>query len=150
MDSQNSLMMITHNLGYPRIGNNREIKKAIEGYWSGKINYNQLIQTSAEIKQKNWLLQKDLGIDLISSNDFSFYDQVLDMTFIGPGVYDIHSPRVPSINEMVDLLKKASVVIPKENIWVNPDCGLKTREWGETNKAIIEMVNAARMVRETI
>ncbi len=43
--------MITHNLGYPRIGNNREIKKAIEGYWSGKINYNQLIQTSAEIKQ---------------------------------------------------------------------------------------------------
>ena len=81
MDSQNSLMMITHNLGYPRIGNNREIKKAIEGYWSGKINYNQLIQTSAEIKQKNWLLQKDLGIDLIPSNDFSFYDHVLDMAF---------------------------------------------------------------------
>ncbi len=73
--------MITHNLGYPRIGNNREIKKAIEGYWSGKINYNQLIQTSAEIKQKNWLLQKDLGIDLIPSNDFSFYDHVLDMAF---------------------------------------------------------------------
>jgi 5-methyltetrahydropteroyltriglutamate--homocysteine methyltransferase len=72
-------MMITHNLGYPRIGNNREIKKAVEGYWSGEINYNQLIQTSAEIKQKNWLLQKDLGIDLIPSNDFSFYDHVLDM-----------------------------------------------------------------------
>jgi 5-methyltetrahydropteroyltriglutamate--homocysteine methyltransferase len=74
-------MMITHNLGYPRIGNNREIKKAIEGYWSEKISYNQLIQTSAEIKQKNWLLQKDLGIDLIPSNDFSFYDHVLDMAF---------------------------------------------------------------------
>lgn len=73
--------MITHNLGYPRIGNNREIKKAIEGYWSGKINYNQLIQTSAELKQKNWLLQKDMGIDLIPSNDFSFYDHVLDMMF---------------------------------------------------------------------
>ena len=73
--------MITHNLGYPRIGNNREIKKAVEGYWSGEINYNQLIQTSAEIKQKNWLLQKDLGIDLIPSNDFSFYDHVLDMAF---------------------------------------------------------------------
>jgi len=69
---------------------------------------------------------------------------------IGPGVYDIHSPRVPSINEMVDLLKKASVVIPKGNIWVNPDCGLKTLEWRETNKAIIEMVNAARLVREKI
>jgi 5-methyltetrahydropteroyltriglutamate--homocysteine methyltransferase len=73
--------MITHNLGYPRIGNNREIKKAIEGYWSGKINYNQLIQTSSELKQKNWLLQKDSGIDLIPSNDFSFYDHVLDMAF---------------------------------------------------------------------
>ena len=69
---------------------------------------------------------------------------------IGPGVYDIHSPRVPSRSEMVDLLRKASVVIPKGNIWINPDCGLKTRGWEETNKAIIEMVNAARLVRETI
>ena len=69
---------------------------------------------------------------------------------IGPGVYDIHSPRVPSRNEMVDLLRKASIVIPKGNIWINPDCGLKTRGWEETNKAIIEMVNAARLVRETI
>jgi 5-methyltetrahydropteroyltriglutamate--homocysteine methyltransferase len=67
---------------------------------------------------------------------------------IGPGEYDIHSPRVPTSNEMVDLLKKASVVIPKENIWINPDCGLKTRGWKETNKAVIEMVNAARLVRE--
>jgi len=73
--------MITHNLGYPRIGNDRELKKAVEGYWSGKISYEQLIQVSIAIKQKNWLLQKDLGIDLIPSNDFSFYDQVLDMAF---------------------------------------------------------------------
>ena len=73
--------MITHNLGYPRIGNDREIKKVIEGYWSGKINYNQLIKISVTIKQKNWLLQKDLGIELIPSNDFSFYDQVLDLAF---------------------------------------------------------------------
>lgn len=83
--------MITHNLGYPRIGNNREIKKAIEGYWSGKINYNQLIQTSAEIKQKNWLLQKDLGIDLIPSNDFSLYDHVLDMAFTINAIPDRYS-----------------------------------------------------------
>lgn len=73
--------MITHNLGYPRIGNDRELKKAVEGYWSGKISYEQLIQVRIAIKQKNWLLQKDLGIDLIPSNDFSFYDQVLDMAF---------------------------------------------------------------------
>jgi 5-methyltetrahydropteroyltriglutamate--homocysteine methyltransferase len=73
--------MITHNLGYPRIGNNRELKKALEGYWSGKVSYDQLIQTGTEIRQKNWILQKDMGIDLIPSNDFSFYDHVLDMTF---------------------------------------------------------------------
>ena len=73
--------MITHNLGYPRIGDNRELKKAVEGYWSGKVSYDHLIQTGTEIRQKNWLLQKDMGIDLIPSNDFSFYDHVLDMTF---------------------------------------------------------------------
>ena len=73
--------MITHNLGYPRIGNDREIKKSVEGYWSGKVTYTQLIQASKEIKRKNWLMQKDLGINLIPSNDFSLYDHVLDMAF---------------------------------------------------------------------
>jgi 5-methyltetrahydropteroyltriglutamate--homocysteine methyltransferase len=51
---------------------------------------------------------------------------------IGPGVYDIHSPRVPGKDEMVRLLQKASAVIPPGNLWVNPDCGLKTRGWAET------------------
>jgi len=63
---------------------------------------------------------------------------------IGPGVYDIHSPRVPSRSEMVELLRKAQAVIPAEQLWVNPDCGLKTRHWEETRKALIEMVAAAR------
>ena len=67
---------------------------------------------------------------------------------IGPGLYDIHSPRVPSDEEMLRLLKKAVVVIPKENIWVNPDCGLKTRNWEETKAAISEMVKAAHAIRE--
>ncbi|MFN0256057.1 5-methyltetrahydropteroyltriglutamate--homocysteine S-methyltransferase [Pedobacter ureilyticus] len=66
---------------------------------------------------------------------------------IGPGVYDIHSPRVPNKNEMVSLLKKAATVIPKEQLWVNPDCGLKTRGWDETKKALIEMVEAAKTMR---
>lgn len=72
--------MITHNLGYPRIGNSRELKKALEGYWSGKISLNELRDTGKRIRQQNWLLQKDSGIDLIPSNDFSFYDQILDMS----------------------------------------------------------------------
>jgi len=63
---------------------------------------------------------------------------------IGPGVYDIHSPRVPSKEEMVELLKKAQAVIPAQQLWVNPDCGLKTRHWDETEKALIAMVEASR------
>lgn len=63
---------------------------------------------------------------------------------IGPGVYDIHSPRVPSKEEMIDLLKKAQAVIPAQQLWVNPDCGLKTRHWDETEKALIAMVEASR------
>ncbi len=69
---------------------------------------------------------------------------------IGPGVYDIHSPRVPSKEEMVDLLEKAKAVIPSAQLWVNPDCGLKTRHWDETKKALIEMVNAATEMRKEV
>eukprot|EP00924_Labyrinthula_sp_SR-Ha-C_P002940 augustus_masked-scaffold_13-processed-gene-11.82-mRNA-1 protein AED:0.03 eAED:0.03 QI:0/-1/0/1/-1/1/1/0/769 len=67
---------------------------------------------------------------------------------IGPGVYDIHSPRVPSLEEMVDLLKKAVAKIQKERVWVNPDCGLKTRGWKETNEALEKMVTAAKEMRK--
>ncbi|GJI96845.1 5-methyltetrahydropteroyltriglutamate--homocysteine methyltransferase [Duganella caerulea] len=67
---------------------------------------------------------------------------------IGPGVYDIHSPRVPGQAEMVRLLHKASAVIPPANLWVNPDCGLKTRGWAETETALRNMVAAARQLRE--
>ena len=66
---------------------------------------------------------------------------------IGPGVYDIHSARVPSVEEMVNLLKKASALIPKERLWVNPDCGLKTRGWEETKAALENMIKAAKVVR---
>jgi len=66
---------------------------------------------------------------------------------IGPGVYDIHSPRVPDTAEMLRLLKKAAEVIPPELLWVNPDCGLKTRGWAETEAALGRMVEAARELR---
>lgn len=66
---------------------------------------------------------------------------------IGPGVYDIHSPRVPNENEMVALMEKALKVLAAEQLWVNPDCGLKTRGWEETKPALIAMVNAARRLR---
>ncbi len=68
---------------------------------------------------------------------------------IGPGVYDIHSPNVPSTEDMVRLLKKASDVIPADLLWVNPDCGLKTRGWPETEAALANMVAAAKAMRAT-
>jgi 5-methyltetrahydropteroyltriglutamate--homocysteine methyltransferase len=66
---------------------------------------------------------------------------------IGPGVYDIHSPRVPATEEMAALLKAASARLPADQLWVNPDCGLKTRGWKEVEPAIENMVAAARMAR---
>ena len=67
---------------------------------------------------------------------------------IGPGVYDIHSPRVPDTAEMTRLLEKAAQVITPENLWVNPDCGLKTRGWPETEAALANMVAAAHALRQ--
>lgn len=69
---------------------------------------------------------------------------------IGPGVYDIHSPRVPEIAEMVKLMAKAVKHIPAERLWVNPDCGLKTRGWAETEAALVNMVAAARQLRREL
>lgn len=67
---------------------------------------------------------------------------------VGPGIWDIHSPRVPSREEMTDLLRKAATVLPVENLWVNPDCGLKTRGWPEVREALTHLVAAARTLRE--
>jgi 5-methyltetrahydropteroyltriglutamate--homocysteine methyltransferase len=69
---------------------------------------------------------------------------------IGPGVYDIHSPNVPAVDAMVRLMRKAAARIPAERLWVNPDCGLKTRAWAETEAALANMVEAARRLRATI
>ncbi len=68
------------NLGFPRIGAKRELKKATEAYWKGAIDAAALATTGAELRATHWKLQRDSGIDIIPSNDFSFYDQMLDMT----------------------------------------------------------------------
>ena len=66
---------------------------------------------------------------------------------IGPGVYDIHSPRIPSIDEILHLLDKMALLIPQQQLWVNPDCGLKTRNWPETEQSLKNMVSAAIQMR---
>jgi len=85
-----------------------------------------------------------------SRSQMELLDAFADFNYpndIGPGVYDIHSPRVPSKEEMVKLLEKAKAVIPAEQLWVNPDCGLKTRAWPETKAALEAMVEAAKTLR---
>ncbi|MBB5020120.1 5-methyltetrahydropteroyltriglutamate--homocysteine methyltransferase [Chitinivorax tropicus] len=69
---------------------------------------------------------------------------------IGPGVYDIHSPRIPKVEEMTRLLRKAAAVIPAERLWVNPDCGLKTRGWAEVDTALQNMVTATNQLRQEL
>lgn len=73
-------MAIATNLGFPRLGANRELKRAIESYWAGKIDRDSLLRTGAIIRRDNWLVQQKAGITHVPSNDFSFYDQVLDTT----------------------------------------------------------------------
>lgn len=95
-----------------------------------------------------------LDADVISIETSRSQMELLDafVTFkypneIGPGVYDIHSPRIPSVEEMTGLLEKAAKVIPSDQIWVNPDCGLKTRGWAEVKPALENMINAAKKMR---
>ncbi len=78
-------------------------------------------------------------LDAFAKNSYPFE--------IGPGVYDIHSARVPSVDEIVNLMRKAETMIPRERLWVNPDCGLKTRRWPETIASLKNMVEAAKQLR---
>src|SRR5512132_3596515 len=71
-------MALSNIAGFPRIGPDRELKFATEGYWRGTTSAEQLAETAREIRRANWTLMRDAGIDLIPSNDFSLYDQVLD------------------------------------------------------------------------
>lgn len=69
---------------------------------------------------------------------------------IGPGVYDIHSPNIPTQEHIVQLMKKAAERIPVERLWINPDCGLKMRQWAEVIPALTNMVKAAKTLCATI
>ncbi|MFX4154917.1 5-methyltetrahydropteroyltriglutamate--homocysteine S-methyltransferase [Aliarcobacter butzleri] len=68
---------------------------------------------------------------------------------IGPGIYDIHSPRVPSVEEMINQIKALIEVLPKEQLWINPDCGLKTRKWPEVKQSLINLVEAVKIVKNS-
>lgn len=97
----------------------------------------------------------DMDADVItietSRSEMELLDAFVQFKYpneIGPGVYDIHSSRVPNKEEMEQLLQKATQLLPVDNIWVNPDCGLKTREWPETKLALTHMVEVAKKMRK--
>jgi 5-methyltetrahydropteroyltriglutamate--homocysteine methyltransferase len=88
-----------------------------------------------------------------SRSDMELLDAFDDFNYpnqIGPGVYDIHSPNIPTQEHMVQLMRKAAERIPAERLWVNPDCGLKTRQWSEVIPALAHMVAAAKTLRATV
>jgi 5-methyltetrahydropteroyltriglutamate--homocysteine methyltransferase len=84
--------MLTHNLGYPRIGSHRELKKTCERYWSSQISLAELLEAGRAIRQSHWRLQQEAGIDLVPCNDFSFYDHVLDLSLMAGAVPSRYRP----------------------------------------------------------
>ncbi|MFC3824632.1 MULTISPECIES: 5-methyltetrahydropteroyltriglutamate--homocysteine S-methyltransferase [Niastella] len=95
--------MLTHNLGFPRIGAQRQLKKASEQYWAGNITRAELFIAAKKIREENWLLQKEAGIDMIPCNDFSFYDQVLDMSLLVGAVPPRYTPVATDIKDNTEI-----------------------------------------------
>lgn len=121
--------MKTNNLGYPRIGSNRELKKACESYWAGKISEETLLETGATIRKANWELQSKAGIDLIPSNDFSFYDQVLDLS-LTLGAIPERYQGLAQTNSVIDLYFAMARGSQKEGQDV---VAMEMTKWFDTN-----------------
>ncbi len=123
--------MLTHNLGYPRIGSQRQLKKACEDYWAGKITLQQLLRTGSKIREENWLLQKQEGIDLIPSNDFSFYDQILDMSLMVNAIPDrFHEIVLSKKSSELDLYFAMARGYQKDGMDVT---AMEMTKWFDTN-----------------
>ncbi|MEO8584014.1 MAG: 5-methyltetrahydropteroyltriglutamate--homocysteine S-methyltransferase [Flavitalea sp.] len=123
--------MQTHNLGYPRIGGQRELKKASEQYWSGKIEPSELQQTAKDIRTHNWALQKKLGIDIIPCNDFSFYDQVLDTCLMVGAIPERYHPLIEEKKvKEIDLLFAMARGYQKEGYDLT---AMEMTKWFDTN-----------------
>ncbi|KYH07700.1 5-methyltetrahydropteroyltriglutamate--homocysteine S-methyltransferase [Chryseobacterium cucumeris] len=123
--------MQTHILGYPRIGSKRELKKACEQYWSGKILLEELLNTGRTICNQNWNIQKEAGIDLIPCNDFSYYDQVLDMSFVvGAIPTRYHEVVLKKNNTELDLYFAMARGYQKDGLDIT---AMEMTKWFDTN-----------------
>ena len=123
--------MQTHLLGYPRIGSNRELKKACEQYWTGKIVLDELLKTGKEICKQNWNIQKEAGIDLIPCNDFSFYDQVLDLSLTLGAIPKRYNPIAEDATKSeLDLYFAMARGYQKEGLDIT---AMEMTKWFDTN-----------------
>lgn len=124
--------MLKNNLGYPRVGPQRQLKKACEQYWSGTITKDQLFDVSRKIQEANWKLQMDAGIDLIPCNDFSFYDQVLDMSLLLGAIPKRYTPVATDIkgNSEIDLYFAMARGYQKDGLDIT---AMEMTKWFDTN-----------------
>jgi 5-methyltetrahydropteroyltriglutamate--homocysteine methyltransferase len=109
-------------------------------------NFNDIIETVAALDADVISIESSRSrMELLEAfHDFNYPND------IGPGIYDVHSPVIPSREEMEELLRRAAKVLSSDQIWVNPDCGLKTRTWEEVGPSLRRMVDAARTLRAEV
>ncbi|MES2458540.1 MAG: 5-methyltetrahydropteroyltriglutamate--homocysteine S-methyltransferase [Bacteroidota bacterium] len=124
--------MLTQNLGYPRIGSQRQLKKACEQYWAGKIDLSELNRVARKIKEENWQTQMDAGIDLIPCNDFSFYDQVLDTSLMLGVIPQRYTPVLSQVkdNREIDLYFAMARGYQKDGLDIT---AMEMTKWLDTN-----------------
>jgi 5-methyltetrahydropteroyltriglutamate--homocysteine methyltransferase len=123
--------MLTQNLGYPRIGSQRELKKICENYWADKTGYKNVLQVGKNIRHENWKLQKEAGIDVIPSNDFSFYDHVLDHSLTFGAIPKRYNEVIlKKGNEELDLYFAMARGYQKEGLDV---VAMEMTKWFDTN-----------------
>src|SRR6201996_6662481 len=123
--------MLTQNLGYPRIGSQRELKKVCENYWAGKTGHKNVLTVGKNIRHENWQLQKEAGIDLIPSNDFSFYDQVLDHSLMFGAIPKRYNEvMLKQGNEELDLYFAMARGYQKEGLDI---VAMEMTKWFDTN-----------------
>src|SRR5690606_39203693 len=96
-------MLLTNNLGYPRVGAFRELKKANEAYWAKKISAEELLQAGLKIREIKWKTEQKAAIDLITSNDFSFYDQVLELSLTVGAIPERYTSLLDRIDRQYNL-----------------------------------------------
>ena len=144
-------MTIATNLGFSRMGPYRDLKKALERFWAKKSEAGELLATASRLREAHWKLQQGLGLAQVPCNDFSLYDHILDvalMVGVRPGRFEGVAKgldRYFAIDRGVAL-----AVLSPEQLWVNPDCGLKTRRWEEVKTAVATLVKAARAQRRRL